>query len=183
MIMSYNITDCIHRTNRQIMEKNLIVVTVREADLGDCIEVFEWRNDDLTRQMSRSSNVVHWEDHLRWYENSLANEDRLLLICESKGEVKNCKLGIVRFEFIDGASKAEISINLSPSKRGRGYAKVCLKKSISYMADTKPMCESIIAETKKINWASKRSFEQVGFNLVSEDSLFWQYELHYPRVC
>ena len=155
-------------------------VIVRSADLSDCEEVFEWRNDDITRQMARSSDVVLWEDHLRWYKNSLANEGRLLLICESKGKVKRCKLGIVRFDFIDGARKSEISINLSPSVRGKGYARDCLKKSISYMAKEKPNCQLVNADIKKINKVSKFLFEQVGFKLVSEDGLFWQYQLSSP---
>ena len=155
----------------------MLDVIVRKADLSDCEEVFEWRNDDTTRQMSRSSEVVLWEDHLRWYESSLENERRLLLICEGKGKIKNCKLGIVRFDFVYSARNSEISINLSPSMRGRGYAKECLKKSISYMANERPMCESITAEIKKINRASKNSFERVGFQLISEDNFFWQYEL------
>ena len=155
----------------------MVNVIVRRADLSDCKEVFKWRNDDITRQMARSSEVVLWEDHLRWYESSLENESRLLLICISKGKIEHCKLGIVRFDFIDSARKSEISINLSPPMRGEGYAIECLKKSISYMVDERPMCKSVIAEIKKINKASKNSFEQVGFNLISEDSVFWQYEL------
>ena len=156
----------------------MMFVTVRRAELSDCKEVFEWRNDDITRQMARSSVVVLWKDHLRWYESSLANEDQLLLICESK--VSHCKLGIVRFDFIDGARKSEISINLSPSMRGKGYARDCLEKSISYMTKEKPKCKLVNADIKKINEVSKIIFEQVGFKYVSEDSYFWQYQFFVP---
>ncbi len=156
-------------------------VIVRSADLSDCKEVFEWRNDAITRQMARSSEVVLWEDHLRWYESSLANEGRLLLICEGKGKNEHFKLGIVRFDFIDGARKSEVSINLSPTVRGKGYARNCLKKAISYMAKEKPNCKLVNADIKKINEVSKFLFEQVGFKLVSEDSLFWQYQLSNPE--
>lgn len=159
----------------------MMVVIIRRAEMRDCKEVFEWRNDDITRQMARTSDVVLWEDHLRWYESSLVDEGRLLLICEGKGKVKHCKLGIVRFDFFNRAKNSEISINLSPSMRGKGYAKECLKKSISYMVDERPICESITAEIKKINRISKLLFEQVGFKLVSEDRLFWQYQLSSPN--
>ncbi len=152
-------------------------VIVRRADLSDCKEVFEWRNDEVTRQMARSSKFVLWEDHLRWYESSLVNESRLLLICEGKEKNKLCKLGIVRFDFVDGARKSEISINLSPSMRGKGYARESLKQSIAYMANEKPNCKLVNANIKKINEVSKFLFEQVGFKLVSEDRLFWQYQL------
>lgn len=158
----------------------MAIVIVRKANLNDFREVFEWRNDDISRRMARSSNFVLWEDHLRWYESSLTNENRLLLICEDKGKAKHCKLGIVRFDFIDGARKSNISINLSPSARGKGYAKECLKKSISYMVEEKPICELVYADIKKINQVSKLLFEQVGFKLVSEDSLFWKYQLSTP---
>ena len=154
-----------------------MIVIARKANMGDCKEVFEWRNDSITRQMSFTSNVVLWEDHLRWYELSLASEKRLLLICEAKEKVKNIKLGIVRFDFVDDGRISEISINLSPSVRGKGYGKECLKKSIFYMADEWPMCKLITANVKKINETSKRVFEQVGFNVVAEDDLFWKFEL------
>ena len=127
----------------------MVNVIVRRADLSDCKEVFKWRNDDITRQMARSSEVVLWEDHLRWYNSSLANEDQLLLICEGKSNVKLCKLGIVRFDFIDGTKKSMISINLSPNVRGKGYARECLKKSISYMNKEKPNCEIVNADIKE----------------------------------
>ncbi len=154
-----------------------MIVTIRRAELRDCNEVFEWRNDATTRQMARSSEVVLWEDHLRWYKSSLANENQLLLICEGKSNVNHCKLGIVRFDFIDETRKSLISINLSPNMRGKGYAKECLMKSISYMTKEKPKCKIVNADIKKINEVSKILFEQVGFKFVSEDSLFWQYQL------
>ena len=142
--------------------------------MSDCKEVFEWRNNELTRQMAGSSEIVIWDDHLRWYENALANENRMLLICEAKDRINLCKLGIVRFDFNEDSANSEISINLSPSIRGKGYAKKCLKKSIAYMLDERPMCDSITANIKKINKISKYLFEQVGFKMVSENDIFWK---------
>ena len=145
--------------------------------MSDCQEVFEWRNDRITRLMSSTSEVVLWDDHLRWYECSLTSENRLLLICEAKDKVNSCKLGIVRFDFVEDGRMSEISINLSPSVRGKGYGKECLKKAIFYMADEWPMCNLISAKVKKINETSKRVFEQVGFSVVAEDDVFWKFEL------
>ena len=145
--------------------------------MSDCQEVFEWRNDRITRLMSSTSEVVLWDDHLRWYECSLTSENRLLLICEAKDKVNTCKLGIVRFDFVEDGRMSEISINLSPSVRGKGYGKECLKKAIFYMTDEWPMCNLISAKVKKINETSKRVFEQVGFSVVAEDDVFWKFEL------
>ena len=145
--------------------------------MSDCQEVFEWRNDSITRLMSSTSEVVLWDDHLRWYECSLKNENRLLLICEAKEKVNSCKLGIVRFDFVDDGRESGISINLSPSVRGKGYGKECLQKAIFYMADEWPMCNLITAKVKRINETSKKVFEQVGFSVVAEDDVFWKFEL------
>ena len=127
--------------------------------------------------MAGSSEIVHWEEHLRWYENSLTIGSRLLLICEANEKVSRCKLGIVRFDFSEDSEISEISINLSPSIRGKGFAKECLKKSITYMLDERPMCDLITAKIKKINKVSKYVFEQVGFKLVSENEIFWNLHL------
>lgn len=155
------------------------MVNVRNAELSDCREVFEWRNDDISRQMARSSELVLWKNHLLWYENSLTNHNRLLLICES--QIKRRKLGVVRFDFVESGLISEISINISPYARGKGYARECLKKAISYMVIERPECKLINADIKKINEVSKFAFEQVGFKLVSEDSLFWQYQFSCPN--
>ena len=149
-------------------------IEVRKADADDSRDIFEWRNDNLTRNMSRESSRVHWEQHAQWFAGTLENPERLMLICVDKST--NTKIGVVRFDFLNNGTQAEISINISPDARGKGYAKGCLRNGISYVANNNSNCKTIVAEIKKLNEGSKKSFEGIGFSLASEDEAFWQYQ-------
>lgn len=149
------------------------MVQVRPAEIKDCDDIFNWRNDNHTRNMSNNNGCLDFDEHKRWYRSSLNYPQRLILICEDYKN-KN-KIGMVRFDLIE--SKALISINLRPESRGKGYAKKCLKKSIEFFVKYFPDCEFIEAKVKKINEASKNTFKGVGFYLSKSDKDNIYYEL------
>ena len=84
--------------------------------------------------------------------------------------LSNEKVGVVRFDFNDSKKEAKMSINLSPKMRGQGFAKLCLKSSVEFLLKEEPLCLKIHAEIKDVNISSRKSFEGVGFNKVSEDN-------------
>jgi RimJ/RimL family protein N-acetyltransferase len=145
---------------------------VRAAEEKDSLDIYEWRNDELTRQMSHTTDLVEWEGHSKWFAASLKNESRLLAICE---EVESTsKVAVVRFDVVN--DRALISINLSPSMRGKGLAKGCLSKSIIFFKSLFPNVSYIDAKIKSFNTASKRSFEAAGFVFIKEldDVLYYE---------
>ena len=90
-------------------------ISVRLASECDIKDIYEWRNDKITRQMSFDSNIVKWENHTKWFKNSLSSNKKILIICE---DAYRNKISFVRFE-VNG-SFALISINSNPKKRGKG---------------------------------------------------------------
>ena len=145
---------------------------VRAAEEKDSLDIYEWRNDELTRQMSHTTDLVEWEGHSKWFAASLKNESRLLAICE---EVESTsKVAVVRFDVVN--DRALISISLSPSMRGKGLAKGCLSKSIIFFKSLFPNVSYIDAKIKSVNTASKRSFEAAGFVFIKEldDVLYYE---------
>ena len=88
---------------------------IRQANIDDSNDIFEWRNDPITRQMSCDSDVVTFSTHNKWFENSLHNKNRYLLIAEEEGR----KISVVRFDIKKEKSTAEININLNPLERGK----------------------------------------------------------------
>ena len=143
-------------------------VEVRLASKSDSYYIFKWRNDDLSRKMFHKSERLRWDDHSKWFESSLSNPNRCLLICESE---KSEQIAIVRFDICD--NNAELSINLSPLKRGKGYASKCLSSAINYVEMNFPLVSELFAEIKTINLPSRKSFERVGFNLFDERDGCW----------
>lgn len=133
-------------------------IKIRSAKENDSKDIFEWRNNELTRQMSHTSEIIEWENHNRWYSNSLNSQSRILLICEDN---RNEKIAIIRFDISE--SNAIISINLNPNQRGKGLAKPCLIGSIEFFSNEYTEIKNLIAEIKEDNIASQKTFLGIGF--------------------
>ena len=135
--------------------KNLLI---RFATDNDSKNIFDWRNDPLTRSMSHSTKIVDWKQHAKWLANSLDSKNRVLLICEY--DISN-KIAVVRFDINE--SRALISINLNPSYRGKSLGKESLIQSIKFFSRKYPLIKKLFAEVNEENVASKKTFLGVGF--------------------
>ena len=138
---------------------------IRTADLSDLQDVYDWRNDSFSRSMFLSSEAVSLNKHIDWYQRSLKNPHRRLYI----GSINDLKVGIVRFDFNKNAEQSEVSINLNPQLRGKGFGFTLLSKSISTYELSNDA--TLIATIKKENDASLRIFSKCGFHKKSEDDL------------
>ncbi len=144
-------------------------IIVRLAEECDSREIFEWRNDEHTRQMFHSSEKVEWSRHTKWFEATLNNDKRLLLIAAISESESKIKVGVVRFDIEeDGVA---VSINISPLMRGKGMAKECLAKALQYFSKLYPNQKNIEAEIKSVNVASQKIFEGVGFVSLNENEV------------
>ena len=146
---------------------------VRKANESDSRDIFDWRNDELTRQMSHTTDLVEWDGHSAWFAASLNNTTRLLVICEN--EDTDEKAATVRFDIED--ERALSLINLSPQMRGKRKAKGCLRDAIAFFQKYFSDVCFIDAEIKSINIPSQQSFVGVGFVLVKQDAdvLYYEY--------
>lgn len=147
------------------------MVVVRRAIRSDSEDIFNWRNDDLTRQMSHGDEYIDFETHDQWMTSSLSNENRLLLICEDANTSQ--KAGVVRFD-VDN-NQAIISINLAPEMRGKGLASQCLIGAIEYFKPAFATVSLIIATVKTQNQSSIRAFQKVGFMLEKTEENVHRY--------
>ena len=127
---------------------------LRNATEADAIDVWIWRNDPLTRAMSRNQDGVPRADHIAWFAAALADPGRTLLIGEVDGE----KVGVVRF---DHGAETEVSINVNPAQRSRGYGYALLVAGIQRVGG------EVWAEIRDENLGSRRLFERAGFELWS----------------
>lgn len=136
----------------------MVDIRIRSAKKTDSKDIFEWRNDEITRKMSNSPKIIEWENHSRWFSSSLDSKSRILLICED-----DCseKIAIIRFDISE--SNSVISINLNPTQRGKGLAKSCLSRSIEFFSKEYVEIKYLIAKIKEDNIASQKTFSGVGF--------------------
>lgn len=82
----------------------------RPATIDDARMLFDWRNDQLTREMSRNSDPVDWSSHQGWISARLARPNPMLFIVEQAGK----PVGTFR---VDGE---EVSYTVAPDMRRRG---------------------------------------------------------------
>lgn len=148
------------------------MLIIRKAKQSDSKDVFEWRNDKLTRKMSHSSEVITWQKHCKWFNSSLRNKKRLIFMCVDRDLQKN--IAVVRFDIQH--PRALLSINIAPSMRGKGKAKLCLNSAIQVFKTLHTKIKFIDAEVQSVNIASKRAFTSAGFTLVGERAEVLLYE-------
>jgi RimJ/RimL family protein N-acetyltransferase len=144
-------------------------LTIRPASQLDSRDLFEWRNDPQTRAVSLSMNEVLWEDHERWFTASTENPNRHIYICRAILDGAEESIGMVRFDVDQSGGDAEVSINLNPSARGKGFGARVLAKSVEQFLSDQPHVHQLTAQIRDTNEASVAIFAKVGFVLTRSD--------------
>ena len=85
---------------------------IRNASVDDATDIFKWRNDPLSVAMSINNEEVIFQEHEKWFYQSLVNRNRELFI----GVLDNEKVGICRFDYDVKDKISEVSINNSDRK-------------------------------------------------------------------
>jgi RimJ/RimL family protein N-acetyltransferase len=155
-----------------MIDRPMPALRARLAAAADSADIFEWRNDEQTRAASRSSKPVARDQHDRWFADVLADELRRLYIVETTD--KSEPVGMCRFDAEEGGT-TEVSINLNPAFRGRGFSVAVLETAIETFRDggRRP----ITATIRPSNSASIRLFEHAGFRLTESTPEFNTYLL------
>ncbi|MFV0665030.1 UDP-2,4-diacetamido-2,4,6-trideoxy-beta-L-altropyranose hydrolase [Denitromonas sp.] len=101
-------------TERVCREMGCTRIRIRPAAKADSAMLFEWRNSEVVRRVSRDKQPIALETHTAWFESTLARSDRKLTI----GELDGVPVGVVRFDIKD--DEAEVSIYLDPAETRAG---------------------------------------------------------------
>ncbi|WP_430474773.1 GNAT family N-acetyltransferase [Thalassospira lucentensis] len=131
---------------------------IRSCDEHDSEDLFAWRNDPLTREMSLSTDLVSKAVHERWFANKCSDPNCSLYIGEKGGE----KTGVVRFDYDPAKILAEVSINLNPQFRGKRISVPFLLVSIEAFHKVRDC--PIYACVRDENVASCKLFSKAGFH-------------------
>lgn len=153
---------------------------IRNIKKEDSIDIFQWRNDNQSRKMCNDQKVITLSEHNKWFRESIKNRHRKFFI----GEYKGTKLGVCRFDLSKNKSYAEVSINMNPDIRGKGYGKRFLLESIRiYLKNNKFF---LTAKIKEDNLISLKLFSFVGFVITKKEKglvhLKFQEKLKFRKV-
>jgi RimJ/RimL family protein N-acetyltransferase len=147
--------------NRLLGLINSLNITFIKANKKHVKQVYNWSNDNLTRQNSYNSNKIEYNDHFHWFNKKIIDKKVLFLIILINHE----PAGIVRFEIKN--SETIIGILISKEYRGQGLSVEILKKAaFEYFAK---FDYPIFASIKKENTASLKSFTKAGYSIYKEE--------------
>jgi RimJ/RimL family protein N-acetyltransferase len=143
--------------DRAVDAMGLDDIQMREAVAADTRPLFEWRNHESVRLMSRRPEPVDWVEHEAWLKAVGADADRVLLIGERDGR----PVGVVRFDIRDG--DAEVSIYRVPVSTERGLGARLLRAAERWLALRRPDVTRLTAEVLDDNPRSHRLFRAAGY--------------------
>jgi len=140
-------------------ESELPLVGLRPVDSDDCRRIWEWRNEQDTREASFNVDYISFEQHHNWFINKLADPGvRIFIATDREGR----EIGYVRFDI--SGEEAEISVSIDQNERGKGYGTVAIRNASNHLLRTQSVLR-IVAHIKRDNPASKVTFERAGFAL------------------
>lgn len=140
-------------------------VGVRPAEIGDCRNVWAWRNDPTARAWFFNADDLPYETHVRWFTAALRDPSVRIFIVH---DAETGDVGYVRCR-IEG-NVADVSIGLAPAARGRGYGTSALQRAADRL-----FSEGVVRGLRALvlpgNGASVRAFERAGFTLQPEPAI------------
>ena len=137
-------------------------ILIRKANQSDCRDVLKWRNDEISQKMSFNPKIITSKMHKVWFFEVLNNNNKVMYI----GELGDYKVGVCRFDFDKSRLVSEVSINMNPHLRGKGFGKLFLKSSIlKYIKNNK---NNIVAKVRSNNLASIKIFTHSGFEIIQD---------------
>ena len=135
-------------------------IYLRRAIGSDESLLLHWANDLQVRSNSFSSGLITPRVHSQWFQDSLKNPNRLILIAIG---VSGYPLGQIRFDRSFTSNEAYIDISLDTAARGFGLASALVHQGIQFMQKYWGKNILLSAEVFEKNTASNLTFTRYGF--------------------
>lgn len=150
-----------------MQELSCLKMMIRKARISDMMNVYEWRNDQLSRCMFFNNSEVKLDEHKAWFKSYLKNPNKVIYI----GILEKQKVGVTRFDFSKKDNITEVSINLNPIMRNKSLSLNLLSASVSLYLKNKNV--DLRARVKNQNLPSLIIFKKAGFKKYGK-SKNWQ---------
>ena len=132
-------------------------ITLRMATWDDCEAMYKWRTAEETRRHFFDHGFIKWEDHCRWFEDTIRNPDRVLLV----GEFHDKGVGVLRYDHV--GETAVVSVYLLTGINGQGLGSQLLMAGSDWVKQNFSDVKKIRAEVLFSNFSSKKAFEKAGY--------------------
>jgi RimJ/RimL family protein N-acetyltransferase len=138
---------------------------LRKVDYSDMELLYRWANDPETRKNSFHPDLIHSQEHKKWFEEKINSPDVLFFIYHYDGH----DIGQLRFEFRDNALMINYSID--PSFRGKGHGCQMIVLGEEIIKKEYPVIKLIQAEVKYENKASQSIFRKLNYSEYQETTI------------
>ena len=145
-------------------------IRLRMAMSADEPLLLHWANDPQVRASSFSPEPIAPLDHHHWFQKSLKDPNRLLLIAMS---ADGCPIGQIRFDRQPATaqpdeSEAMVDLSLDRCARGHGLSPELVRLGLLEMKQHWDSATHAVAEVLPSNNASNACFARAGFTAESE---------------
>ena len=130
---------------------------LRKAEFADIDILFEWVNDVETRKNAFDSHVITYEEHLKWFEKMMRDQNQVQYI------MMNGDVPVGQVRLLISGTEAEIDYSISTKVRGYGYGKHILLLIKERVRKDYPSIKKLIGKVKLSNVASANCFLKNGF--------------------
>ncbi len=132
--------------------------SLRMASHVDCDLIYKWVNDDQVRSNSIDTSIIHYDNHLEWFNSKLMTNDSKIFVMNFFA----IPVGQIRFE--KKGNYWLIDYSIDKSYRGKGFGQVLIELGLLKF----PSTTNFIAQVKDHNLPSIKVFEKLGFMQVDQ---------------
>ena len=132
-------------------------ITLRQVRRDDCALLWDWANAPEVRAASFSSEPIPWEEHMRWFESKINDENCFFFLAVNQ---QSAPIGQVRFD--REGEEAIISVSIAKEFRGMNYGILVIEMASRTLFEIANISQ-INAYIKKDNDISKRAFVSAGY--------------------
>ena len=148
-----------------------MVLKIVNAEQSHSRDIWEWRNDPITRSVSRKTDKVEWNEHEAWFKKSLGKNTVFIYVGINEESQKKVPIGVIKFNLLDFFLKHyEVSINIAPNARKKGFGYTLLKYGTEKFIKNIDKCIRIYAEVKNDNLHSIKLFTSANYSLCDSDN-------------
>ncbi len=139
-------------------------VSLRRVTQEDCALLWQWANDPATRSWSFCSDLIPWDEHVRWFQEKCGKpECSWFIACDAASH----PVGQVRID-LESEHEGKVNFSVAPEQRGAGLGAsiLCATLEQHFAANAVNLIRAFV---KPDNTASVRSFERAGFRQIAAD--------------
>lgn len=136
------------------------MISLRDANKGDCDLLFSWVNDETVRKNSLNTSIVDLDSHIKWFNSKIESSNcKMFIIIKDDIEV-----GQIRID-IDG-NIGTINYSIDYIYRKMGIGEFALNEIKNKLPKLK-----LSGTVKKENIASIRAFQKANYKQYDNDDI------------